>query len=476
MRKTKIVATLGPATETEERIMGLIEAGADALRFNFSHGDIEWRKRLFERAKKVVRESGRTVAFIQDLQGPKVRVGGIPPQGVMLEAGERITISSGQCQNPVDTIPVCYANLEREVHSGEVILMDDGKLRIKALSVDESGVMCEVLEGGLLLPNKGVNFPQTNLSIPGLTPKDIADLEVGMQFGFDAVALSFVSRAEDVERLRREMRRIGAVKPIIAKLERAACVSELGEILRVSDAVMVARGDLGVEVDIKRVPALQKEIIKEANRRGIPVITATQMLESMTNSLLPTRAEAADVANAVFDGTDALMLSAETSIGKYPVEAVRMMRDIAVEAESYEDENCCDLWTRLDLTGHSITEALCHTAVVAAHDMILRTIIAVTGSGRTARQIARYRPGADVYAFTFDESTRNFMAISRGIQPHLAEYVDDFNKLMDAVDDYVIKNGIGAKGELIAIAMGWPIGIGETTNMMTIHRIGEYDE
>ncbi len=475
MRKTKIVATLGPATETEEKIRGLIEAGVDALRFNFSHGDIDWRKKLFERAKKVVRESGKTVAFIQDLQGPKVRVGKLPDAGIMLETGVYVTLSSQQCENLVDSIPVCYSKLEQEVAPGEIILMDDGKLRLRVISVNESGAMCEVLEGGVLLSNKGVNFPYTKLSIPGLTEKDIADLEIGLKMGFDAVALSFVSRAEDVERLRHQMKHLGIVKPIIAKLERAACVSELAQILGVSDAVMVARGDLGVEVDIKRVPALQKEIIKEANKRGIPVITATQMLESMTNALLPTRAEAADVANAVFDGTDALMLSGETSIGKYPVEAVRMMRDIAVEAEAYEDKNCCDLWTRLDLTGHSVTEALCHTVVVAAHDMILRTIIAVTGSGRTARQIARYRPDADVYAFTFNESVRNFLAISRGIQPYLAEPFDEFNKLMDSVDDYLIKNNIGAKGEMVAVAMGWPIGVGETTNMMTIHRIGEYD-
>lgn len=475
MRKTKIVATLGPATETEQKIRGLIEAGADALRFNFSHGDPQWKATLFERAKKVAGETGRTVAFIQDLQGPKVRVGAIASEGVMLEAGAQVTIASPKAQKIPGSIPVRYSNLEQEVVPGEVILMDDGKLRLQALSVGSSGVLCEVLEGGPLLPNKGVNFPHTNLSLPGLTEKDIDDLEVGLKLGFDAVALSFVSRPQDVLRLRDQMRRIGIVKPIIAKLERAACVNKIQEILEVSDAVMVARGDLGVEVDIKRVPALQKEIIKEANRKGIPVITATQMLESMTNSLLPTRAEAADVANAVFDGTDALMLSGETSIGKYPVEAVKMMRDIAVEAEAYEYENVCDLWTRLDLTGHNITEALCHTAVVAAHDMILRTIVAVTGSGRTARQIARYRPGADVYAFTFDESVQNFLAISRGIQPHLAKHVDDFNKLMDSIDDYVINNGIGARGELVAIAMGWPIGVGEVTNMMTIHRIGEYD-
>lgn len=473
MRKTKIVVTLGPATETEEMIRGLIEAGADALRFNFSHGDADWKTQLFHRSKKVVAESGRTVAFIQDLQGPKVRVGAIPSTGMLLETGGHVTISSRQDVKSGIIIPIRYSNLEREVTPGEIILMDDGKLRLEAVSLQREGIVCRVLEGGVLLPNKGVNFPHTKLSLPGLTDKDIDDLELGMQLGFDAVALSFVSSSRDVERLREQMKKIGVVKPIIAKLERAACVNELHGILDVSDAVMVARGDLGVEVDIKRVPALQKEIIKEANRKGIPVITATQMLESMTNALLPTRAEAADVANAVFDGTDALMLSGETSIGKYPIEAVKMMRDIAVEAESYEYENVCDLWTRLDLTGHSITEALCHTAVVAAHDMILRTIIAVTGSGRTARQIARYRPGADVYAFTFDESSRNFMAISRGIHPHLAEHMDDFDRLMDYVDEYVIRNGIGAKGELVAIAMGWPIGTGDTTNMMTIHRIGE---
>jgi pyruvate kinase len=299
------------------------------------------------------------------------------------------------------------------------------------------------------------------------------DLGFGIQLGFDCVALSFVSSPEDVLRVRECMHDIGAVRPIISKLERAACLDRLGAVMDVSDAVMVARGDLGVEVDIKRVPVLQKQIIAEANLHGIPVITATQMLESMTVGLLPTRAEAADVANAVFDGTDALMLSGETSVGRYPVQSVEMMANIIEEAESFHlgDENM--RWANQRLRGKGVGEAICHTAVVAAHDLGLKAIIVVTRSGQTALDVAKFRPPAVVHAFAFDPVVHNFLALTRGVSPHLCTYMTDFEPLMDMIDKIMIDDKIAEPGEAVAMVLGVPVGEHAGSNTLTIHNVGE---
>jgi pyruvate kinase len=472
MRKTKIVATLGPASDSEEMIQKLIEAGVDALRFNFSHGTHEQHLISFHRARTISEELGKTVALIMDLQGPKIRVGTIEDEPMQLEAGSEIVLTSRRVRGSRSLIPVSYDNLETDVKENELILMDDGRLRLKVINVSDEGVRCLVLEGGPLRSHKGVNFPGTKVSVPSVTLKDLEDLAFGLQLGFDCVALSFVSGPSDITDLRKRMESLGTVRPILAKLERAACLENLDAILEVSDAVMVARGDLGVEVDIKRVPVLQKQIIAKANMNGIPVITATQMLESMTQGLLPTRAEAADVANAVLDGTDALMLSGETSVGDYPVQTVTMMNNIIIEAEKFHAEYESLTWMRQKLQKHDAAEAICHTSVVAAHDLGLQNIVVITRTGQTALDVAKFRPKADIQAFAFDYNVRNFLAITRGGAPHVSQFHLNFEELMDIIDRYLIDEGICKMDEKVAVVLGVPIGQHKSTNTLTIHRTG----
>lgn len=361
IRKTKIVATVGPASRSDHILSSLIEAGVDAFRFNFSHGSHEEHAEAYDKVRRLARSLGKTIALIQDLQGPKIRVGTLETPEMLVETGAEVLLTSQPVAGGSGRIPIGYEHLEQEVRPNEIILMDDGKLRLEAVAVDSEGVRCRVIQGGVLKPHKGVNFPHTRLSIGSCTPKDIKDLRFGMELGFDVVALSFVAGPADIRSLRDKMREMGTVRPIIAKLERAACLDHLSAIINEADGVMVARGDLGVEVDIKRVPFLQKTIIKLANEARIPVITATQMLESMTTSLLPTRAEVADIANAVLDGTDALMLSAETSLGSYPVQAVQMMRNIAMEAESYYESHAPELWRHQPLRTGGVSAKQCVT-------------------------------------------------------------------------------------------------------------------
>ena len=472
MRKTKILATLGPATYSDEAISGLIQAGANAFRFNFSHGTHDQHTEAFHRARSLSSKAGKTIALIQDLQGPRIRVGELEPKMVELSNNQHVTLTSKANVGSENIIPIKYDKLEQELTKGHVILINDGNVRLEALSVDENGVVCQVIEGGIVEPHKGVNFPNTLLSTPALTEKDKKDLRLGLKLDFDAIALSFVSEAADVQLLRDEMLRIGKDKPIIAKLERAACIDHLDEIIEASDAVMVARGDLGIEVDIKHLPILQKTIIAKANSVGVPVITATQMLESMTKGLLPTRAEVADVANAVLDGTDVLMLSGETAVGAYPTQAVEMMHELASEAEAYSQVADQELWKFRLLRGKDIAEAVCHTAVVAAHDLGLDNIVVVTLSGQTALDIAKFRPHAMIHAFAQDWSLTNFLMLSRGVFPNFCSLGDDLKSVLTTVDTQLIERGISARGDVVALVLGFPIKAHEGTNALMIYKVG----
>ncbi|MBM4327158.1 MAG: pyruvate kinase [Deltaproteobacteria bacterium] len=473
MRKTKIVATIGPASDSEVIMGQILREGADALRFNFSHGTHQQHLIAYHRARSLIADTGKAVTLIQDLQGPKIRVGKLRDDMVTLEEGQEVTITSRRIIGDESRIPVSYEYLERDVRPGEIILMDDGRLRLEATAVVEEGVKCHVVEGGPLSPHKGVNFPHSSLSSPSVTPKDREDLRFGLQVGFDAVALSFVSSRSDVAALRAEMRKHGAIKPIIAKLERAACLDNLDEIMGEADAVMVARGDLGIEVDIKRLPVLQKIIISKANSHGLPVITATQMLESMTKGMLPTRAEAADVANAVFDGADALMLSGETSVGLFPTAAVRMMHEIVTEAESFAaGVKDPDLWRRRDYQGRDIPNAICHTAVVAAHDLKLENIVVVTMTGQTALDVSKFRPTSAIHAFSPDRTRSNFLALSRAVIPHHCDLPGDFEELMNFIDAQLIEKGIAQIDEVVAVSLGLPLQQHKGTNTLIIHRVG----
>lgn len=474
MRRTKIVATIGPASDSEETMGQILRAGTDALRFNFSHGTHQQHLIAYHRARSLSADMGKAVTLIQDLQGPKIRVGKLQDDAVTLENGQEVTITSRRIIGDASRIPVSYEYLERDVHTGEIILMDDGRLRLEAVAVVEDGIKCRVVEGGPLSPHKGVNFPHSSLSSPSVTSKDEEDLRFGLQLGFDAVALSFVSSRADVAALREEMQKHGVIKPIIAKLERAACLDNLDEIMEEADAVMVARGDLGIEVDIKRLPVLQKIIITKANSHGVPVITATQMLESMTKGLLPTRAEAADVANAVFDGTDALMLSGETSVGLYPAAAVKMMHEIASEAEAFSaGVRDPDLWMRRDYQGRDIPDAICHTAVVAAHDLKLENIVVVTMTGQTALDVSKFRPTSAIHAFSPDRTYSNFLALSRAVIPHYCDLPSGFEELMNFIDAQLTEKGIAKKGDAVAVSLGLPLQQHKGTNTLIIHRVGQ---
>ncbi|MER3460526.1 MAG: pyruvate kinase, partial [candidate division GAL15 bacterium] len=334
-RRTKIVATVGPATAQPERIRALIETGVDVMRFNFSHGSREEHLRRIEFVRRFSAELGRPVAVLQDLQGPKIRVGGLRDhQPVVLEEGSEVVIGTEAEGGTAQRLSTTYPELTRAVREGDRILLSDGELELAVTAVEPQGVRARVIRGGVLEEHKGINLPGVPLRAPALTDKDVDDLKFGLEVGVDFVALSFVRTAEDVARAREVMERVGRTVPVIAKLEKAEAVDHLEEILEAADGVMVARGDLGVELVPERVPILQKHIIRRANELGIPVITATQMLESMVDHPRPTRAEASDVANAILDGTDAVMLSAETAVGRYPVEAVRIMDRIAVEVEA----------------------------------------------------------------------------------------------------------------------------------------------
>ncbi|MDR7386923.1 MAG: pyruvate kinase, partial [Armatimonadota bacterium] len=373
-RRTKIVATIGPATGEPDRLRALVEAGVDVMRFNFSHGTREEHRRWIQLVRRFSAELGRPVAILQDLQGPKIRVGELRDhRPVVLEEGSEVVIGAHTEGGTAQRLSVTYPELVREVRAGDRILLADGELELAVTSVGPQEVRARVVRGGLLEEHKGINLPGVTLRAPALTDKDVEDLRFGLEAGVDFVALSFVRRAEDVVQARELMERLGRTVPLVAKLEKAEAVDHLEEIMQASDGVMVARGDLGVELAPERVPTLQKHIIRRANELGIPVITATQMLESMVDHPRPTRAEASDVANAILDGTDAVMLSAETAAGRYPLEAVRMMDRIAVEVEAaspqlYQAPRQHD--RRL-----GIAEAVAAAACRLSHDLRAKAIV-----------------------------------------------------------------------------------------------------
>ncbi|MBM3451398.1 MAG: pyruvate kinase, partial [Armatimonadetes bacterium] len=383
-RRTKIVATIGPATRSPERVAEFIAAGVDVVRFNFSHGSREQHADTIEVVRRAASQAGRTVAILQDLQGPKIRVGGLlNHKPVRLEDGADVTITTDPEGGTAQRLSTTYPDIVRDVRPGSRILLDDGELELAVTSVDRSGVRARVIRGGQLGEHKGMNLPGVAISAPAMTEKDLEDLRFGLHLGVDFVALSFISKPEDLARARTAMNQIGINVPVIAKLERAEAMAQLDEIMAASDGVMVARGDLGVELPPERVPVLQKTIIRKANELGIPVITATQMLESMIENSRPTRAEASDVANAILDGTDAVMLSAETATGEFPIEAVEMMDRIATEVEATSPHMFNNLENRPRRM--PIAEAVGAAACQLAEDLRAKAIVALTRGGQTAQ-------------------------------------------------------------------------------------------
>ncbi|MFB3092919.1 MAG: pyruvate kinase [Dehalococcoidia bacterium] len=464
-RRTKIIATIGPATRSEAAVRSLIDAGVDAFRLNFSYGSHDEHAEAFDLIRRLSRYADRPVAIVQDLQGPKVRVGKLANGPYQLEPGEETTFTTDDVTGDAARIPVTYAALPQVVKAGDRILLGDGEAELRVESVAGPEVRARVIEGGVLKENQGMHLPGVALSEEALSEKDLADLRLGVRLGVDYVALSFVRSGDDVRHLKKLIKEQGARIPVIAKLEKKEAIEALDEILAAADGVMVARGDLGLELGPEKVPLLQKRIIRQANRRGILVITATQMLESMTSSPRPTRAEASDVANAILDGTDAVMLSAETAVGRYPAQAVRMMARIAVEAESEPGEDHAE-GRRL-----SHAHALSRAARKLASDVHASAIVVFTRSGYSAYLVSKERPRIPIFAFTPSEAVSRQLALCWGVTPLVANFAPSVEEMVPYTDRYLVEQGLLGKGDLVVVARWSPLGAKVWTNFVQLHRL-----
>ena len=477
-RSAKIVATIGPTSQDEAVLRNLIEAGMNIARLNFSHGTHEDHAQRISLLRKLSREMGTPITILQDLQGPKLRVGKLPPQGVSLKAGQMVNLCQGlDCIVETDgsvVIPMDVPNLTDAIEPGNRILLDDGNLEMEVVDVSASRITAKVVLGGVLSSNKGVNLPGAKLVIPGFTEKDEEDLAFGLSQGVDAVAISFVRSAQDIETVRNAILRLSpkmADLPIIAKLERPEAISNLHEILHATDGVMVARGDLGVETSPAEVPITQKRIIHEANLHAVIVITATQMLDSMIHNPRPTRAEASDVANAVFDGTDAVMLSGETASGAYPVESVHMMDTIVREAESHFGDwgHKSTFTERTQDDAVSMTRAACELA----HDRNVAAIAVFTQTGRTARLMSKTRPQVPVIGLTPSQRTYQMMNLYWGVTPYLVPFAHTVEDMIKTVEDALLSATSIRQGDQVVILSGFPVGSFRQPNLALLHTIGE---
>ena len=444
--KAKIVATLGPASSSPDVVRGLMAAGADAFRLNFSHGTADEHRRTAH----LVRETAgdRPVALIADLQGPRIRIGRLAEPVAAAEGGE-LVLAAGECGG--DALPTTYDALADDLGPGDRVLIDNGLVELRVLDSANGRVRCRVVTGGEIGSNKGINLPGVAVSAPALTEKDRRDLATAVELGADYVALSFVSTAEDLAELRALLDGHGAETPIIAKIERAEALEQFESLLAAADGVMVARGDLGVELPQERVPGIQKRIIAQCNAAGKPVITATEMLQSMVHSPRPTRAEASDVANAILDGTDAVMLSGETAVGRYPIQAVAMMERITREAETIRRE--LPPAARLAVRG-DFARAAADAACTAAAQLDARAVVVFTMSGRTARLVAQRRPHADVLALTPVEATRRQLALVWGVEPFLLPELEDADQMVADADALLKQRGRVQPGDAVVIVGG----------------------
>jgi pyruvate kinase len=470
VRRAKIVCTIGPASQDEDSIAGLIEAGMNVARLNFSHGTYDQHRAVYERIRRASDRAGKAVAILQDLQGPKIRVGKMQDGGVLLEPGQTFRFVTEEVIGDRERCSTSYKTLPRDARVGEEILMDDGLLRVRVIEIGPDWVDTVVLDGGLLNDKKGMNLPTTAVSLPSLTPKDRQDLEFGIELGVDFVALSFVRSSLDIHQLRAYLPEKGA-PAVIAKVEKPQAVRNLEEIVFAADGVMVARGDLGVEMPPEQVPIIQKRLLQLCNTYGKLSITATQMLESMTTNPRPTRAEASDVANAIFDGTDAVMLSAETASGKYPLESVRMMDRIVREAESSTLYQFADTNVKPPERLQTFSVAIAKAATIAAEELRVSAIACFTMGGGTARLIKSQHPSRDVFAFTPQQSTYNRMALYRGITPVLTEVRLETDALIELVEQELRTKGAARDGDHVIIVMGVPVGVGTPTNMIKFHSL-----
>ncbi|WP_026875670.1 pyruvate kinase [Jiangella gansuensis] len=469
MRRAKIVCTLGPATDSPERLRELIDVGMDVARFNLSHGSHAEHEERYLRVRKAATEAERNVGVLVDLQGPKIRLGTFAEGSVEIEVGQTFVITVDDVDGTSERASTTYKGLPGDVTPGDTVLVDDGRLMLEVTDVTETDVVTKVVIGGRVSNHKGLNLPGTAVSVPAMSEKDIEDLRWGLRIGADMIALSFVRSASDVEDVHRIMAEEGVRLPVIAKVEKPQAVENLAEIVDAFDGVMVARGDLGVELPLWDVPLVQKRAVELCRRRAKPVIVATQMLDSMITNPRPTRAETSDVANAVLDGADAVMLSGETSVGAYPIETVTTMARIVEAVEDHGLERIPPLGTQPRTKGGAITKAAVETGSLLG----AKYLVAFTQSGDSARRMARLRPGIPLLAFSPLTATRHQLALSWGIEAFTADHVDHTDEMVKQVDRMLLEQERCRRGDLVVIVAGSPPGIPGSTNAMRVHRIGD---
>lgn len=459
-KKTKIVATIGPASESPEMLSALIRAGMNVARLNMSHGDHAEQGARIVNIRKVAKELGTPIAILFDLSGPKIRTGEYTTECITIEAGKELVLTSDVIVGGAHRFHVNYPKLPQEVKEGSIIMLDDGKKKLVVERVEGTEIHCRVVVGGELKGRRGVNIPGAYLSISSITEKDMKDLAFGMSHDVDMIALSFVRRVDDVQRLKALLKEAEKKIPVIVKIETQEAIDNLSAILAAADGVMVARGDLAVEVPAEQVPLLQKRIIREANTLGKPVITATQMLESMIQSPVPTRAEVSDIANAIFDGTDAVMLSEESTLGKYPVEAVEMMSRIAETVEASLSETPVVATSIIDTITTSVVDTCESVGAVA--------IVALTESGYTAQMVARFKPRCPIIALSPNQGTVERLTLVRGVYPFLADAGTTTDDIIVFVSHFLVENKIAKSGDHVVITAGLTFGVPGSTNMLCV--------
>lgn len=469
MRKTKIVCTIGPATSSSSMLEKLITEGMDVARLNFSHGTHQEHKKVIDIIRKISKRNKKPVCIIGDLCGPKIRIGELKNNVIKLKKGSQYILTSDKISGDEKRASVTYENLIKDIGKGKKILIDDGLIELIVKDKRKNDLICEVMNDGLLYPHKGVNFPLTSLNIGALTSKDIADAKFAIENKLDYIAISFVKSAQDILSLKDFILKRNSKIPVVAKIEKHEAYKNLEDIIKVADAVMVARGDLGVEVPIEEVPLIQKEIIRLCNQYSKPVITATQMLDSMIKNPRPTRAEVTDIANAIFDGTDAVMLSGETASGGYPAEAVQVMAKVAQLNE--KAMNYSDIITK-KIYSTNVTEAISLAVCEIAEELHANAILTFTSSGRTARRISKYKPRAKILAASDNEETLKRLNLSWGVYPFMAPPAKNTDVMIENAVEIAKKKNLLKDGDLLIITAGMPAGISGSTNMIKVHVAG----
>lgn len=472
MRKTKIICTMGPATEDDNILRELMLSGMDVARINFSHGTHEAAKVTMDRIKKIREELDLPIAILLDTKGPEIRIKDFEHGSVTLKEGNRFTLFTDDFEGNETGVSITYKNLPQDIKAGTTLLIDDGLIELEAISVQSDKIVCEVKNGGVVSNKKGINVPNVSLSMPYISKKDRDDILFGIENDVDFIAASFVRCADDVMEIKNLLEKNGGSSiQVIAKIENSEGVENIDEILRVSNGIMVARGDMGVEIAFQDLPMIQKNLIKKTYRDGKVVITATQMLDSMIRNPRPTRAETTDVANAIYDGTSAIMLSGETAIGKYPIEAVKTMASIAERTE--EDIDYVKRLEHFEFNRNmDVTNAISHATCTTAHDLKATAIIALTSGGKTARMLSRFRPQCPIIAPTISKKTRRQLSLSWGVIPIMSEIRTNTDELFDHAIECAEKTGLLKTGDLTVMTGGTALGISGTTNIMRVHLVG----